>query len=145
MLSGDTEGFEALLEQFMLASLSFHDPAGTRPERVHHALVLGLLVSLMPEYEVKSNREAGYGRVDILVLPTSASKPGVVIELKTAASDEDATLADALQAAATQIRQQRYVDELRARGAAPCIGYAAAFSGKRVRVERLDDLALLRS
>src|SRR5689334_15266901 len=66
MLKGDTETFGAQLGEFLLSSMSFHDPAGAKPERVYHAFVLGLLVSLAPTYEVRSNPEAGYGRVDVL-------------------------------------------------------------------------------
>ena len=44
----------------------------------------GLLAVLEPGYQVRSNRESGKGRPDVIVRPMAAGKPGVVLELKVA-------------------------------------------------------------
>ena len=38
-------------------------------ENFYHAFVLGMLVGLKDSYYVKSNRESGYGRYDIMLEP----------------------------------------------------------------------------
>ena len=52
------------------------------PESVYHGFVLGILTQLIDTYEVRSNRESGHGRPDVLILPKVAGKPGVVMEFK---------------------------------------------------------------
>jgi hypothetical protein len=116
-------------------SASYHDTGGPEPERVIHGFIMGLLLSLQPEYEVRSNRESGYGRYDVMVLPRMAGKPGVVLELKVAKAGRK-TLEQALAEGLAQIRQRDYGSELRAAGASPVHGFAVAFDGKQVRVAR---------
>ena len=132
LLAGDGPEFGRALQALLTETLSYHDTGGRRPERVYHAFVAGLLVHLAPSHDVRSNRESGFGRCDVLVLPRQPGAPGVALELKTV--DEDETPAHALDAALAQIRDRDYASELRARGAAPIHEIAAAFDGKRVRV-----------
>lgn len=47
----------------MLNNLSYFDAAGKEPEKVYHAFVLGMLISLSENYEVKSNKESGYAHI----------------------------------------------------------------------------------
>ena len=42
--------------------------------------VLGILSSLAPEYEIKSNREAGYGRADLMLIPKDIARLGIIYE-----------------------------------------------------------------
>ncbi|HRI71379.1 MAG TPA: hypothetical protein PK156_44405, partial [Polyangium sp.] len=42
----------------------FHDVRGAKPETFCRGMVIGLLASLEPYYEVRSNRESGNGRPD---------------------------------------------------------------------------------
>ena len=136
LLAGDGPEFGRALQALLTETLSYHDTGGRRPERVYHAFVAGLLVHLAPSHDVRSNRESGFGRCDVLVLPRQPGAPGVALELKTV--DEDETPAHALDAALAQIRDRDYASELRARGAAPIHEIAAAFDGKRVRVRVAD-------
>lgn len=57
-------------------------PRGTTREKLYHGFILGLLVQLEGRYEVRSNRESGLGRADVLVRPKQPGRPGVVLELK---------------------------------------------------------------
>jgi hypothetical protein len=132
LLSGDAEGLEEALGGFAKSVLSYHDTA-RRPEQVYHAFVIGLLASLDPEYEVRSNRESGKGRPDVMVRPKHAGKPGAVLELKVARPGRK-TLDEALAEGAAQIRDRDYAGELRAAGASPVHAFAVAFDGKDVRV-----------
>jgi len=141
MFEGDADTLEAEIERYMLASISFHDIPDLEPERVYHAFVLGLLVQLQEDYEVKSNRESGYGRCDMTVIPRNPDKPGarigVIIEFKTVNARKKETMKRALKAAEEQILNKGYIEELRSRGVTEFHAYACAFSGKRVEVRRL--------
>jgi hypothetical protein len=138
LLSGDAATFEALLERLLLTVLSFHDPAGREPEKLYHGLILGLLVQLEGRYEVRSNRESGYGRADVLIRPRTPGEPGVVLELKVPMRDQ--TPEQALAAAAKQVRDRRYAAELAAAGAAPVHELVAVFDGKRAWARRVDEI-----
>lgn len=134
LLGGDADALARHLGQMAKTSFSFFDTADPRPERFFHGFVVGLLVGLQPKYEVRSNRESGYGRCDILVLPRAPGDPGVVIELKAVDASRGETADKALGAALRQIRQREYATELVARGATPIHLIAAAFEGKQVFV-----------
>ncbi|MBL9105370.1 MAG: AAA family ATPase [Myxococcales bacterium] len=135
LLRGDLEQFEHHLARLLVESASTFDTAGTErmpPEQLYHAFVLGLLLHLQPDHAVRSNRESGYGRADVLVVPRRPGLPGVVLELKVKSRRRTLaqTLADGLQ----QLADQDYAAELRAAGAAPIHEIAVAFDGKRVLV-----------
>ena len=62
LLTGQAADFEESLAEFLRLLASFYDKAAR--ESFYHGLVLGLLATLMPRFEVVSNRESGYGRFD---------------------------------------------------------------------------------
>lgn len=132
LLSGDAEAVEEELSKFTERVLSYHD-LSRRPEQVYHAFVLGLLATLEPDYEVRSNRESGKGRPDVIIRSRRAGRPGAVLELKVA-RPEKTTLEQALSEGLEQIEGQNYAAELRAVGASPVHAFAVAFDGKIVRV-----------
>jgi Predicted AAA-ATPase/PD-(D/E)XK nuclease superfamily len=136
LLRGDARTLEHYLSRMIKTSLSYHDTGGPEPERVMHGFIVGLLVGLGPDHEVRSNRESGYGRYDVMVLPRTPGRPGVVLELKVVDTDAGETPQAALQAALAQLRDRDYATELRERGATPIIELAAAFDGKRAWVAR---------
>lgn len=144
LLCGDAEALEAELSAFTMNVLSYHDlghdagrprSATRRPEQVYHAFVIGLLAALEPEYEVRSNRESGKGRPDVMVRPKQAGRPGAVLELKVAKAGSK-TLEQALAEGLGQIAQRGYASELRAAGVSEVFAFAVAFDGKDVRVAR---------
>jgi hypothetical protein len=51
-------------------------------EQIYHVYTLGLLAILSDDYKIKSNRESGEGRYDIMLIPYAKSKNGIVIEIK---------------------------------------------------------------
>jgi hypothetical protein len=134
MLTGDAETFEDLLSDLVLRTVSQHDLAGGEPERVYQAFLLGMLVHLSGQWDVRSNRESGHGRYDIAIVPTQPGRPGVVLELKKLRSHRHETADQALASAIQQIRERRYEEELVSAGANPIHVYGVVFDGKRVRV-----------
>jgi hypothetical protein len=132
LLTGDAESLEEELGTFTQSVLSYHDTA-RRPEQVYHAFVIGLLATLEPEYEVRSNRESGKGRPDVIIRPKQAGRPGAVLELKVAKPGKK-TLDQALAEGVAQIQEQDYASELRAAGVSPVYAFAVAFDGKEARV-----------
>jgi hypothetical protein len=96
--------------------------------------MLGLLVHLEAQYDVRSNRESGFGRADVLIRPRQAGRPGVVLELKV--PQEGETVEHALHSALEQLRDRQYAIELQAAGASPVLELAVVFDGKRARVAR---------
>jgi hypothetical protein len=128
LLDGDGPTFEDGLRRVAAKVMSFHD-TGSHPERVWQAFVLGLLVYLEPDYEVRSNLEAGYGRADVLIRPRQAGRPGVVMELKRLEEGGDVEVA--IAAAFQQITDRAYGLAL-AEVASPVRQLAVVFAGKRV-------------
>ncbi len=135
LLAGDALAFEARLEELLLNVTSYHDAAGRQPERAYQGFVLGLLAYLEPEYEVRSNRESGFGRYDVSVSPRRAGRPGAVLELKVVDRRRGETAETALESALAQVRDRAYAADLRARGADPVHELAAVFDGKRAWVQ----------
>ncbi|HNH48556.1 MAG TPA: PD-(D/E)XK nuclease domain-containing protein, partial [Myxococcota bacterium] len=134
ILSGDAEGTQRLLGELLLKHVSSHDVAATQDEAFYHAFVLGMLVSLERTHRVRSNRESGLGRADLLILPRQAGQPGVVMEFKrrTGRRSLKTLAAEALK----QIQQSRYEVELAESGASPIHRFGVAFAGKEVVVVR---------
>lgn len=104
------------------------------PEQIYHVFVVSLLLHLQPRYSVRSNRESGGGRYDVMLLPRTLGQPGVVLELKVVHRKRRETMKGALTAALRQVRERDYAAELRACGASPIHEMAIVFDGKRVRV-----------
>jgi hypothetical protein len=133
LLAGDAASFERELQAFALNLLSYHDGGAARPENLYQGFVIGLLAVLEPAHLVRSNRESGAGRPDVMIIPRVPGQPGVVLELKVARAGEK-TLDAALEEGLAQIAKNDYAAELRATGADPVHALAVAFDGKQVRV-----------
>ena len=143
LFAGDAAKVQKLLGQILVTAMSYQDPSGRAPEKLYHGFVLGLLVHLEPQYDVRSNRESGYGRADVLMRPKTPGRPGVVMEFKVPFDDE--TIEQALLEAAQQIRERQYAVEVASAGASPVYEYAMAFDGKRAWVKRVDEMETLKA
>ena len=119
-------------------TFSWFDVTGREPERFYHGFVLGLLVDLKKRYALESNRESGFGRYDIMLIPLDkAADPGIIIEFKTLNSARgEKELGDAAAAALAQIREKNYAAALTVRGipAERIYAYGIAFQDKEVLV-----------
>ncbi len=80
--------FEKNLKQIVGDTLSYYDTA-VKNEQIYHVYTLGLLTILSNDYIIKSNRESGEGRYDIMLIPYDKNKNGIVIELKSIESQKD--------------------------------------------------------
>lgn len=87
---------------------------------------------LVPDYEVRSNRESGRGRYDVAVFPKRVGDAGLLIEFKTAEKEEQ--LEEKAQEALRQIAERGYDAEMKGRGVAAVRRYGIAFCGKTVLV-----------
>ena len=88
---------------------------------------------------MESNRESGFGRYDVALVPTDGANgtdPAVVMEFKIFDPDEEQTLADTVARARTQIDEMGYVDGIVSRGINPkrIRIYGIAFRGKELLV-----------
>ena len=105
----------------------------TEPERFYHGFVLGMVVNMADTYNVRSNRESGYGRYDVMLEPVDKNEKAFIFEFKVLDPDEDEeTLEDTLEAAHRQIAEKKYETELVSRGFAPekIRKYGFAFRGR---------------
>ncbi len=134
LLSGDVETFETLLSELVLNSFSVHD-FGDESEKVYQAFVIGLLVWLAGRYEVKSNRESGYGRYDVMLIPQDLREAGLILEFKKVNTKRRETKARAFAAAFKQIAEKKYAAELQSRGVTKIRQLAVVFKGKQVWVK----------
>ncbi len=133
LLEGEASEFEEQLQKFAATLPSFHDVKGAKPEIFYHGMMIGLLASLEPDYEVRSNRESGNGRPDVLIKPRVAGKPGAVLELKTARQGVK-TIEKAMAEGLKQFAENDYAAELRNAGVEKIAQMVVAFDGKRVMV-----------
>ena len=85
------------------------------------------------QYHIRSNRESGNGRFDLVLEPKSSHLPGIIMEFK--AVKDSSFLDAAAQEALNQIRTRRYDVELVSRGITEIDIYGIAFAGKDVRIQ----------
>ncbi len=133
--TNQTEQFKIQFKKLIGDTLSYYDIA-TEPEKVYHAYVLGLLTIVSDEYVIKSNRESGDGRYDILLRPYDVNSYGIVIEIKTLPKDASKRqIAGKLSAALRQISKNRYYNELLENHVTNHIQIAMVFAGKDVHIK----------
>jgi hypothetical protein len=139
LLDGDMQTFEYYFKLFVINTMSYFDPTGEEPERVYQAFVLGLLVNLSDNYYVKSNRESGFGRYDLAIIPKNINggQKGIIFEFKKANPIIDENIEDALNGAVRQIEEKKYEAELLEAGIKKddIIKIAVAFKGKDVSMK----------
>ena len=137
ILRGEERTVESILSEIMKRSLSYWDPQRPEPEKVYHAFILGLLVTMQSEYIVKSNIESGYGRVDVMIIPKSRGGIGVVMELKVLDEYYEKSVEKSIEEGKKQIEENRYEELLIERGVKEIVKYVAVFDGKRVWVRKV--------
>ena len=99
------------------------------------SFVLGLVVCLRDRYQIKSNRESGLGRYDVMLIPHDRTQTGIVLEFKSI--DPKSTAAEretAAKQALQQIADRGYVAELEQAGIAQHFSLGIAFAGKTVTI-----------
>ncbi len=136
LITYDMVTFEYYFKQFVLNTMSYFDPTGEEPERVYQAFVMGILLNLNDEYYIKSNRESGFGRYDIALIPKNIkhNEKGIIFEFKRANPATKETIEEDLIAAEQQIEAKKYEVEIIEAGVSKenIIKIAVAFKGKEV-------------
>lgn len=141
LVKGDVDAMNEYMNDVALTTISSFDVGTHRsgkshPERFYHGFVLGLMVEQSENYEIRSNRESGFGRYDIMMIPKKNNLPAIVIEFKVYNPRREQTLEDTVQTALKQIEEKSYDTELMARGIEKdrIRHYGFAFEGKKVLI-----------
>jgi len=134
LITGDIENFGYIFEDFVINNISYFDVSGKEPEKVYHAFVLGMLISLSNTHEVKSNKESGYGRYDVMIIPKDISKVGIIIEFKKINTLSKESIEEGTLKALKQIEDMKYSEELINKGIKSIINLAIVFKGKEVKI-----------
>ena len=138
LLTADVEAMNEFMNKIALYSFSSFDIARSvaeddAPERFYHGFVLGLIVELAGRFEIISNRESGFGRYDVMLIPSDKQKDCAnIIEFKVHKPQKEKDLAQTVANALAQIEEKQYAAQLAARGFLPTQikKYGFAFRGK---------------
>ncbi len=138
LLRDDVEEMNAYLSRITRDVFSYFDtaktPSESEPERFYHGFVLGLMIELVGEYVLTSNRESGFGRYDIMLEPVDKNKNAIIIEFKVHNPKKEKSLEETVETALKQIENKQYESVLVTKGfKRECIKkYGFAFQGKEV-------------
>ncbi|MBO4509952.1 MAG: PD-(D/E)XK nuclease domain-containing protein [Lachnospiraceae bacterium] len=96
-------------------------------ESFYHGIFLSMLYGTQG-YSVRSNREAGNGRTDIVLYPNRPKDPAILFELKVRKKFNE--MEDGIEEAFTQIRDQKYEEGILDEGYAGVISFGVCFCKK---------------
>jgi hypothetical protein len=128
VLNGDTAVFQKELSALLMKSISFYD----NQESFYHGFLTGVL-SGITGYIVKSNRETGNGRSDVVMYYANIDGKAIIFELKAAkkAQEMPALCDEALR----QIEEKQYEQEWLDEGYTDILKYGIAFYKKNCMVK----------
>ena len=101
VLDGDTDRMEDFLSDLLEKSISTFDGR----ESFYHGFFLSLLYGV-PRYTVRSNREEGIGRPDIVLYPNRPKDKAIIFEVKVRKKYNE--MQSGLEEAWKQIREKKY-------------------------------------
>lgn len=127
----DGKKLQEFLRKYMITCISSFDGA---LESFYHGMMLGLAAGMSSRYYIRSNRESGEGKFDLVLEPKLSSLPGIIMEFKETKNTAglSAVAAEALQ----QIEDKYYDTELKDRGIGEIVKYGIAFAGKNVEIAK---------
>ncbi|MFR2011603.1 MAG: AAA family ATPase [Christensenellales bacterium] len=141
---GDVDAMNQYMNDIALETFSSFDVAGrensrVRPENFYHGFVLGLMVEKRDDYIIKSNKESGFGRYDVMMIPRNVKTgnlPAMILEFKVMNSNKEKTLEETVSSALAQIEEKKYDTELINAGVKKenIRHYGFAFEGKKVLI-----------
>ena len=127
--AGDCEAAEDFINSQLADTISYYDYA----ENFYHGFMAGLLVNI-GGYRVKSNRESGNGRPDI-VMQTVQIRKGRVILLELKIAGSIAEMEAACDRGLAQIEEQHYAEPFITEGYPEVKKYALSFCKKECMVK----------
>ncbi|MEA3451943.1 MAG: AAA family ATPase, partial [Bacteroidota bacterium] len=123
LINNQIEKFEAGFKEIIGDTFSYYDTAKNH-EYIYHSYILGLLAIIGDDYIIKSNKESGEGRYDIMLIPREHAslhkQNGVVIEIKQIEKQRDSEnntdffkrINETINIASSQIDKNMYYKEL---------------------------------
>ncbi|MFG6327990.1 MAG: ATP-binding protein [Lachnospiraceae bacterium] len=141
LLAGDLDYMNQFINDVSEEMFSSFDTGNkpsekTQPERFYHGFVLGLIVDMAERYYIRSNRQSGFGRYDVMMQPKNSYDDAIIIEFKVFNPRKDKNLCDTVENALKQIYEKNYDAELISRGITKdrIRHYGFAFKGKEVLI-----------
>ena len=129
--TGDCEAAENFINEQLFQTISYYDYA----ENFYHGFMLGILTNI-GGYRVKSNRESGNGRPDIVMTESKFRGRAMILELKI--SDTIQGMEKKCEEALTQMKEQKYESSLEDDGYQPILKYAICFFKKGCMVKKAE-------
>lgn len=126
--TGNCEQIENFINGQLVESISYYDSA----ENFYHGYLFGIL-SGMEGCEIRSNKEYGDGRPDLVIRPFSPKYPAVIIELKRATTFTQ--MEQRCDQALQQIEDRNYAAELENEGYRHILKYGICFCRKHCVVK----------
>ena len=120
---------QKIMNDVLKNSISYYD----NYESFYHGFMIGFLKA--DGYEVKSNRESGEGRFDIMVIPYEIDETAIIIECKH--SKNKAVLKKESENAAKQIIRMSYQQGLKDEGYDSVIGFGISFFKKQCYITKI--------
>ena len=140
MMENDLEIMNYYMNRVTQETFSYFDVGSgetglEETERFYHGFVLGLMAEQAENYVLKSNRESGFGRYDVMMIPKKENLPAVILEFKVRRAKEK-DLEETVQMALQQIEEKNYDAELLTLGIPKekIRHYGFAFEGKKVLI-----------
>ena len=123
VLNSNKKEMEEILNK-MLPNMSYHDT----DERGYHNYILGIFSLFLNDdkFIIRSNRESGFGRFDLMIKDKAYNK-GIIIEFKVTKDDLEESALKALN----QIEEKKYYLDLVNEGYKEILKYAIVFEGKQ--------------
>lgn len=130
LIKGQNQELEKKLNEILLKNTSYNDFRGK--ELYYHAFMLGILIGTEKDYYVKSNRESGFGRYDLMLEPKNKSEKGIIIEFKISESKSD--MKKTAEKAVNQILEKQYYSGLHEKGIKSERVIGISFYGKKAEI-----------
>ena len=129
--TGDCRAAEDFINRQLADTISYYEYA----ENFYHGFMAGLLVNI-GGYRVKSNRESGNGRADIVMTELKFRGRAVILELKI--SDTIQGMEKKCEEALAQIEAQKYAVPIEEDGYQQILKYAICFFKKGCIVRKAE-------
>lgn len=128
---GKIAEFAKGLQDEILSSLSYFDT--DKDEKYYKVFLIGIFIVLGDDYIRLSEREAGYGKADLVLEPKNKENPAYIFEFKT--TENESELESYANEGFEQIKVKEYDVELKIRGVKEIIYIGLAFYRKMLKMK----------